>query len=116
MLASPTTVTIDGVAHSLSRINQDNYSSLFLKKATNLEIQLRIYHSNEKSNADGQMQRHGADLTMTTWDSEGVPTVTQSYTVIRDKRGSNPEVPVDVVTGLNAWVTANAANLVAWES
>lgn len=116
MLTSPITITIDGVAHELSRINNDNFGSVYLKKATNLEIRLEIRNSYESKNASGQMERHIADLTYTSWDAEGFPTVTQTYQHIRTKRGSDPTVAVNVAKALDAFVTANADKMVNWES
>lgn len=116
MLTSPITITIDGVAHLLPRINNDNFGSTYLKKATNLEIRLDIRNSYESKTAAGQVERHIADLTHTTWDANGIPTVTQTYQHIRLKRGADPVVAVNVAKALDAFVTANAAALVAWES
>ncbi len=116
MLTSPITITIDGVAHSLPRINNDNFSSTYLKKAALLEVRLEIRNSYESKTAAGQVERHIADLTVTTWDADGVATVTQSYQHIRAKRGADPVTAVNVAKALDAFVTANAAALVAWES
>lgn len=116
MLTSPITVTIDGTDHSLSRINQDNYGASYLKKAAGLEIRLNIRHSYEKSGPNGQYERHNVDLQYTTFDVDGNPTTTQSYAVLRTLRGKDPELLENVSAGLNAFVTANVAQIVAWES
>lgn len=116
MLTSPISVTIDGTAHSLSRINQDNFSATYLKQASGLEIQLTIRHSREGKAGPGQMERHNIDLVYTTFDAEGVPTVRQAYTVMRSPRGTDPVVVVNVAKALSAFVTANAAAVGAWES
>jgi hypothetical protein len=116
MLTSPQTVTIDGVAHSLSRINQDNFGAVFLKKAANLEIRLTIRHSYEGKEGPAQVERHNVDLKHTTWDVNGIATVTQSYKVIRNPRAVDPDRVADDTVGLNAWVTSNIAALCAWES
>lgn len=116
MLTSPITVTIDGVAHQLSRINQDNFSAVYLKKLANREIRLSIRHSYEKANALGQYERHNVDLQDTTWDVDGNPVTAQTYTVMRVKRGQ-PIADVTVVNaGLATFVGANAAAIVGWES
>lgn len=116
MLTSPITITIDGVAHSLSRINQDNFGSVYLKKAANLEIRMNIRHSYEKAGAFGQYERHNVDLTHTTWDGDGKATTTQSYQVIRALRGQAPKLAEDLTKALNAFSTANVGAVVAWES
>lgn len=116
MLTSPITVTIDGVAHSLSRINQDNFGATYLKKAANLEIRMNIRHSYEKATVAGQYERHNVDLQYTTFDAEGNPTTSQVYQVIRQKRGSDGVLLGDIVVGLNGFVDTNVTSIVAWES
>lgn len=116
MLTSPITITIDGAAHSLSRINQDSYSSVYLKKAANLELRLTIRHVYEGKPGIGQMERHHVDLVRTTWDAEGIPSVQQSYHVVRVRRGADPDSVNDDTVGLNTWVSANIAAITAWES
>jgi hypothetical protein len=117
MLTSPITVTIDGTAHSLPRINQDNFGSVYRKKGDGFEVQLDIRHSYEKATADGQMERHNVDLKYTTFDPVSFkPTVIQSYTVIRSKRGADPVFVPKVAIGQLAFTTTNAAAITAWES
>lgn len=116
MLTSPISITIDGVAHSLSRINNDNFSSVYLKKAAGLEFRLTIRHTYEGKDGPGQMERHNVDLVHTTWDAEGVPTVRQSYHVIRNPRAVDPDGVADDTVGLNAWLTTNVAAICGWES
>lgn len=117
MLTSPITVTINGVAHSLSRINQDNFSSSYLKTATNLEIQMNIRHSREGKAGPGQMERHNVELIYITYDAvTGVPTTRSTYAVIRHPRGADPAVSGHIAQGLVDFVGANEGPLIAWES
>lgn len=116
MLTSPITVTIDGTAHSLSRINQDNFGSTWLKRATNLEVRLQIRHSYEGKEGASQVERHNVDLVMTTWDAEGNATIQQAYTVVRSPRSADPVMAGKVAIGLNAFVTANATGIATWEN
>jgi hypothetical protein len=116
MLTSPISITIDGVAHSLSRINQDNFGSVYLKKATNLEFRLTLRHSYEGKDGPGQMERHNIDLVHTVWDVNGIPTIRQSYHVIRNPRAVDPDGVADDTVGLNAWLTTNVAAICGWES
>lgn len=116
MLTSPITITIDGTAHSLSRVNQDNFGSTYLKKAANLEIRLNIRHSYEKASVNGQYERHNVDLTYTTWDAEGNPTTIQVYEVLRPRRGTDGSMVVKCAAGLNGWLNTNATAIVGWES
>lgn len=116
MLNSPITVTINAVGQSLSRINQDNYQSVYLKKTADYELRLTIRHSYEGKVGPGQMERHNVDMTRTTWDTDGKPIVTQTYSVIRVPRGTDTAQLLLDLAGFNAFVTANGAALVAWES
>lgn len=116
MLTSPLTITIDGAAKSFSRINMDNYSSVYLCKGTNEEFELIIRHTREGKASAGQIERHNVDMKHTTWDVNGVPTVTQTYHVIRNPRNV-PSVRVQKETaGLNTFVSANIAAICDWES
>lgn len=116
MLTSPQTITIGGVAHSLSRINQDNFGAVYLKKADKLEIRLVIRHSYEKATPTGQYERHNAELTHTVWDENGRMTVDQSYFVVRKLRGAADTTAVDSSKALMAWGSTNAAAIIGWES
>lgn len=116
MLTSPITVTIDGVAHSLSRINQDNYSSVYFKKAAGVEYKLVIRHSYEGKNGPSQYERHNVDLTVTTWDAEGTPSTVQAYMVFRSVRGTDAKGSEDVTKALSAFMTANVAAIAGWAS
>jgi hypothetical protein len=116
MLTSPISVVIGAGTHSLSRINTDNFASTYFKKGSNYEVKLVVRHSYEGKTAQGQIERHNADLTYTAFDAEGKPSVTQSYVVIRAPRGADGALAADVAEGLEAFVTANSAAIVAWES
>lgn len=116
MLTSPQTITIGGVAHSLSRINEGGFSSTWLKKADGLEIRMVIRHSYEKATPTGQYERHNVELTHTTWDEDGRMTVDQSYFVTRKLRGTADTTAVDLTKALAAWGTTNAASIIGWES
>lgn len=116
MLTSPQTVTVDGVAHSLSKINQDNYSSLFFKKGTGFEIRMSVRHSLEKATANGQYERHNVDIQYITYTPEGLPKVDQAYTVFRTLRGNDGVALSNLLQGLMTWTGTNKTALVAWEN
>lgn len=116
MLTSPITITIDGVAHSLSRINNDNFGSVYLKKVSGLELRCNIRHSYEGKAGPSQFERHNVELVRTTWDANGNPIVTTCYVVMRNIRGSDPTIVAKDVAGLNAFVTANKDAIATWES
>lgn len=117
MLASPTTVTIDGTAHTLSRINQDDFGSIFRKIDTGVQYDLQIRHSTETAKLGvRKIDRHNVDLKYTTFDAEGKPTVYQVYAVLRTPQGADPTVIEKMSVGLNAWLTANDGPIIGWES
>lgn len=116
-LSSPISITIDGTAHSLSRINgPDNFTAVFLKKALNLEIRLNIRHTYQGKAGPDQMERHNVELIKTTWDGEGNASVHTVYAVMISPRRADPDVTNEVAVGLNTWLSANVAAIGAWES
>lgn len=121
MLTSPTSVTIAGTAHSLSKIREDNFQSVFRKKATNLQIDLIIRHSLEGKPTDkNRIERHNAELSYTTWDVNGVPTTYNFYVVMRVPQSLGATPVVDLCAAVSTWLTASTnANAIAvanWES
>lgn len=117
MLTPPVKITINSVEHTLSLINQDGFSSVYLKKLTNEEIRLTIRHSYEGKAGLGQMERHNMDLLHTVWDpATGNSTVSQTYSVTRLPRGADVSGPVADAKGLAGFLTANISSVVSWES
>lgn len=117
MLTSPTTVTVDGTAHSLSKINQDDYTSVFRKAGTGFEYLLTIRHQTENAKLGAvKMDRHNIDLKYTTFSAEGVPTVYQAYSVLRTPQGADPTIVEKLSVGLTTWLNANDGLIIGWES
>jgi hypothetical protein len=119
-LASPTTITIGGVAHVLSKIREDNFQAVFRKKATNLQIDLNVRHSLEGKASDPvRVERHNVELIYTTW-AAGIATVNSAYVVLRVPQDVGATPVVDTMAGLSAWLTAstnaNMTALASWES
>lgn len=119
MLPSPLQVTIAGTAHSLIRINQDNFGSTYLKKGDRFEVRLQVRHQYEKSRPGArQVERHNIDLTYTTFpaDSKSEPIVVQAYTVMRMPRGELVAPTKDVLLGLQTLLNAQAEVVLGWGS
>jgi hypothetical protein len=113
MLNSPTTITIDGTAHSLARINQDDYGSTFFKKGANYEFTLNIRHTYQGKEGVGQIERHNVELIHLTWDVNGNPVKRTTYHVIMNPRNLDPDSVADDTIGLNAWLTTNVVAICA---
>jgi hypothetical protein len=115
--SNPLVVSIGGTSHSLKKVNQDNFGSTYQKIGSGLEIVLSIRHSYENKKSDGsQMIRHNVDLSYTTFDTDGKPTVTQAYVVCRSLRGKDPVDATNVLDALGVLVDAQSAAIVDWES
>lgn len=118
MLPSPLNVTIDGVDHALVRINQDDYTSVYLKKDSNVEMRLNIRHAYEKQNGSIQMERHNIDLQMTEFFPDGSrpPRVVQAYSVIRCERGDLTSRVSKIFRGQATVAMIFDEAILAWES
>lgn len=111
MPTSPLAITIGAQAYSLKRVNQDNFGSSWTDKTTvaGTTVELFIKHAVEgkpKISPSGsgmvssQMERHSIDLKVTVYDANGFPTVTQTYTHIRNRVGASVTPVADVVKAL----------------
>jgi hypothetical protein len=127
MLSSPLTITIGAQAYSLKRKNQDNFGSVWMDNTTvaGTEVKLTIrnaYEGKPKQSVSGtglkqtQYERHVADLEVSITDGDGFVTTVQSYTHIRNLRGSVVGDVGNIAQALAVWVNANADDLVAWEN
>lgn len=121
MLGSPTTVTIAGTAHSLSKIREDNFQSVFRKVDTNLQIDLNIRHTYQgKATGGNRVARHNAELIYTEFAADGTPTVYTAYMVFFAPQSTGAGQVVSVLAALAAWLTAstnaNATAVASWES
>lgn len=121
MLTTPTTITIDGTAHSLSKISEGNFQSVWRKKAAGLQIDLNLRHSYEGKAGDlNRIERHNAEIIHTTFDAEGKPTTWSAYVVLRTPQSLGASPVVLTTAGMLAWLSASTnANLTAlanWES
>jgi hypothetical protein len=115
MFADPTTVTIDGNANALVRINQDQYSSEYLLRSATDELRLRIRNTSyldKKRNV--MMDRHNVEITLTVFPvaPATLSTIRKTYVVIENQQGDTLADPVKQAAGLFAWLTASTnANL-----
>ncbi|DAD49967.1 coat protein [ssRNA phage Zoerhiza.2_27] len=120
-LTDPISITIDGVAHSLKRVNQDAYGSEYLDRSTSAlyEVRMKIRHTKEASKI-GQirMDRHNVELTKTVYGSGINPdVVTQAYIVIRNGYNAPTADTQKLSSGLVAALTAdNLTGVINWQN
>jgi hypothetical protein len=123
MFADPTTVTIDGNAKALVRINQDQYSSEYLLRSATDEFRLRIRNTSYMDRKRNVLiDRHNVELIQTIFPvaPATLSTVRKSYIVLENQQGDTLTDPVKMAAGLFAWLTAstnaNLTKLVNFES
>lgn len=119
MLGDTLTITVNSVAKTLTKINQDSYSSEYLLKEATGEYRLRVRHSKEKA-VPGQVQfdRHNVELTRTIYATATVgQIVRQSYIVIRNPADSAVTDVQYETAALTGFLSAtNIGKLYGWES
>jgi len=119
MLANTLTLTVNAVPVTLTRVNQDNYGSVYTYKGASEAYSLQIRNSVEKSKVVGvpDIERHNAFLEHTVY---ATPTAAEKYnsvtTTIRARIGNDPaKVGYDAV-GFNTLVGSILTSLIAGES
>lgn len=113
-ITSPITLTVNAIAKVLPRINQDSFGSVYFLKEATAEYRLTIRHSYEGKVGPAQMERHNAEFTYTTFDTNGVPIVRTTYVVMRNPRNVDPVDSVNISKALFVWANTVAADLGAW--
>jgi hypothetical protein len=120
MFADPVTVTINAVAKSLVKINQDKYGSEYLLRETTGEIRLKIRNSTYTSSDANKalIDRHNLELTQVIYATSTVPSITRKiYTVFENYRSDTVVDPVNFGLGLVGFMTnGNLTKLVNYES
>lgn len=119
MLGDTLTFTVNAVAKTVKKINQDSFSSEYLLREATQEFRVKVRHSKEKNLVSGHaMDRHNVEITQTIYPSVTYPTglVRQAYVVIRNAI-EDTATEVDYLSdSLADWVKTNAPLLVGWES
>lgn len=120
MFADPSVVTINAVAKSLVRINQDKYSSEYLLRSATDEHRLTIRNTSyldKKRNV--MIDRHNVELTVTVFPvaPATLSTRRKTYIVIENQQGDTLTDPTKVAVGILAFLTeANITKLMNFES
>ena len=110
MFADPAVVTINGVAKSLQRINQDGYSSEYLLRSPTEEFRLNVRNSTYlPKGTTRKVHRHNIELIHTVFPVAPAveSTVRKTYAVIENQQGDTLADPTNVAAGIFAFLTAS---------
>lgn len=120
MLANTLTITIDGTAHTLVRVNQDNFSSVYIKKDATQAMQLDIRQSVEgpkKASPDVAVDRHNIAFSHTVY---ATPTASEKYYTVtatmRSRQSSDPAWLDKITTGFITLLTAQKTAIINGEN
>lgn len=119
MLGDTITITRNAVANVLVKINQDNYTSIYLLRTATEEFRLNVRHAVETAKAGvTPLERHNIEYIHTTFATTTLDERKEIATfTMRSPRASDPAEAVKTAKALTAWLTdANLAKLGAWES
>jgi hypothetical protein len=118
MFANTLTVTVNAVAKVLTRVNQDNYGSVYVLKETDGEWKLQFRNSTEKGAVGVQdIDRHNMFLERTIY---ATPTVAEKYfsftSTLRVRKSFDLTVASQIVAGAITLLTAQTSGMIAGES
>jgi hypothetical protein len=107
MFADPISVTVNTVAKSLVRINQDQYSSeYFLREATG-EYTVRIRHSTFVR-AGVTVDRHNIEITNVLYATATAASITRkAYVILENSRDDTVADPGYILTALADFIKAS---------
>lgn len=116
MYANTLTLTIDGVAKTLLRRNQDNYGSEYSFKDSVEKIIMKIRHSTE-TQGGFSVNRHNVFVERTVY---ATPTASESYwsttVTLRDREGSDPAELLNTWIGVSTLVLSLDDTLVVGDN
>lgn len=116
MFANTLTLTIDAVARTLIRMNQDNYGSEYQFKDSAEKIVMKIRHSTETQNAL-PVNRHNVFVERTVYATPSTMEKYWSTTItLRDREGSGPSDLLKTWVGVNTLVLSLDDTLVVGEN
>lgn len=119
MLGDTITITRNAIANVLVKVNQDNYSSVYLLRTSTEEFRLNVRHSTESAKPGVvPFERHNIEYIHTLFATSTVPEKQEiaSWTM-RSRKGDDPAAALLSGKALVAWLSdANLTKLIAWES
>lgn len=120
MLGDTVSITVNAVAKTLAKINQDGYSSEYYLREATQEFRLKVRHSKDRPNGKGvQVDRHNVELTQTIYpDASGLGGKTRRvYGVITNEFSDDAVALGYLQSALNGFMTAaNVSKFANWES
>lgn len=116
MFANTLTLTVDGTAFTLLRVNQDNFGSVYKSVSATEQIVMKIRHSTDT--VKGQhIDRHNVTVEKTVFATLTADEKFFSVTsTIRASRGSDPDMASDLHLGVNTLVATLSPTLVKGEN
>lgn len=113
MFANTLSLTINGVAKVLNRINQDNYGSEYSLAESDQSFNLKIRHTKETSSGLlPAMVRHNVLLKQVVFATPTTNAIERTVTTtIRAPEASDPQTAAYLSDGLSAWVALPATSL-----
>lgn len=119
MVADPLVLTINGVAISLNKINQDSYGSEFLYRNSTTEYRAKVRHSKMKPDSDSQVfERHNFEVVVKTFASGDTPEFYDKFYFVIERlpKTTDTYMPNAVADLMIASSDAFLAQLVTWQS
>lgn len=120
MLGDTITITIDGSAKALSKINQDSYSAEYFLKESLGDYRLTVRHVKDSVKAGlNKRDRHSLVLVHTIYPVSPAinPVIRQSQLIIVNDYNDDAAAVSKEMVGLEAYGTlANLTKVVNWES
>lgn len=121
MFADPITITVNGVAKAMTRVNQDAYSSEYLLRESLGEYTLKVRHSslNDKLRPGVKIDRHNVEFVQTLYPVAPSTTsrVRKAYMTFENERADAGTEPQKHTLGLASFMTEpNIVKLLNLES
>jgi len=117
MIGDTLTVTYDSVAVVLNKINQDNYTSEYLKKVGTVEHRVRFQHANEAGRGGSPMERHRVEYTRTELDAVNGDRTFSSVSIFRAPKSTDATVLNKTALAQTALMTSTLiGKVIDWES
>lgn len=121
MLGDTVGITVNAVAKTLAKINQDGYSSEYYLRETLQEFRMKIRHTKDRPAAGSgvQVDRHNIELTQTIYPVAPATAnkVRRCYVVITNENSDDATALGYLQSALNGFMTApNVSKFANWES